>query len=76
MDRQYAYYEVLFDSVSGLSEAAGVSYNGLPVGQVVSLEIDSEDTTKIRVRLQADPARAIHGRWALDVGGPAAAGLG
>jgi phospholipid/cholesterol/gamma-HCH transport system substrate-binding protein len=36
VDRQYAYYDVLFDSVSGLSEAAGVSYNGLPVGQVMS----------------------------------------
>lgn len=59
VDRQYAYYEVLFDSVSGLSEAAGVSYNGLPVGQVVSLAIDREDTTKIRVRLQVDAGTPV-----------------
>ncbi|MEP1933557.1 MAG: MlaD family protein, partial [Roseibium sp.] len=51
---QYAHYEVLFDSVSGLSEAAGVNYNGLPVGQVVSLEIDPQNTSKIRVRIQVD----------------------
>lgn len=59
VDRQYAYYEVLFDSVSGLSEAAGVSYNGLPVGQVASLEIDPEDTTRIRVRLQVDAGTPV-----------------
>ena len=50
VDRQYAYYEVLFDSVSGLSEAAGVDYNGLPVGQVVSLKIDPENPSAGYVR--------------------------
>ena len=59
VDRQYTYYDVLFDSVSGLSEAAGVNYNGLPVGQVVSLEIDPENSTKIRVRLQVDAGTPV-----------------
>ncbi len=52
--RQYAYYDVLFDNVSGLTAAGGVSYNGLPAGQVVSLRLDEEDPSKIRVRLEVD----------------------
>ena len=35
IDRQYAYYDVLFDDVSGLSRAADVRFSGLSVGQVV-----------------------------------------
>lgn len=52
--RQYAYYDVLFDNVSGLSAAGGVSYNGLPVGQVISLNLDDDDPSKVRVRLEVD----------------------
>ena len=51
-DRQYAYYDILFDSVSGLSQAGDVRYNGLPVGQVVGLRLDDEDHTKVRVRIE------------------------
>lgn len=54
VSRQYAYYDVLFDNVSGLSAAGGVSYNGLPVGQVVSLDLDKKDPSKVRVRLEVD----------------------
>ncbi|MEM9552311.1 MAG: MlaD family protein, partial [Pseudomonadota bacterium] len=52
VDRQYAYYNVLFDDVSGLSAAGDVRYNGLAVGQVVGLELDDDDATKVRVRLE------------------------
>lgn len=52
--RQYAYYDVLFDNVSGLSAAGGVNYNGLPVGQVIALNLDTEDPSKVRVRLEVD----------------------
>ncbi len=52
--RQYAYYDVLFDNVSGLSAAGGVSFNGLPVGQVISLNLDDDDPSKVRVRIEVD----------------------
>ena len=52
--RQYAYYDVLFDNVAGLSAAGGVNYNGLPVGQVISLKLDDDDPSKVRVRLEVD----------------------
>lgn len=54
VSRQYAYYDVLFDNVSGLSAAGGVSFNGLPVGQVISLTLDDDDPSKVRVRLEVD----------------------
>ncbi|CAD0186896.1 virulence factor Mce family protein [Ruegeria sp. THAF57] len=54
VSRQYAYYDVLFDNVSGLSAAGGVSFNGLPVGQVISLDLDEEDPSKVRVRIEID----------------------
>ncbi|MBW4709222.1 MCE family protein [Roseobacter sp. YSTF-M11] len=54
VDRQYAYYDVLFDNVSGLSEAGDVRYNGLPVGQVVDLALDADDPSQVRVRLEVD----------------------
>ncbi|MEM6656454.1 MAG: MlaD family protein [Pseudomonadota bacterium] len=52
--RQYAYYDVLFDNVAGLSAAGGVSFNGLPVGQVISLKLDEDDPSKVRVRIEVD----------------------
>ncbi|WP_171103072.1 MULTISPECIES: MlaD family protein [unclassified Ruegeria] len=52
--RQYAYYDVLFDNVSGLSAAGGVNYNGLPVGQVIALNLDQDDPSKVRVRIEID----------------------
>ena len=52
LDRQYDYYDVLFDNVAGLSQAGEVRFNGLPVGQVVSLEVDPADASKVRVRIE------------------------
>ncbi|MBE1284032.1 MAG: MCE family protein [Rhodobacteraceae bacterium] len=52
VNRQYAYYDVLFDNVAGLATAGDVRFNGLPVGQVVGLDLDEEDPSKVRVRLE------------------------
>lgn len=52
VDRQYTYYDTLFENVAGLSEAGDVRYNGLPVGQVVGLKLDPDDPSKVRVRLE------------------------
>ncbi len=52
IDRQYALYEVLFDSVSGLGMAADVRYNGLSVGKVIGLGLDADDPSKVRVRIE------------------------
>lgn len=52
VDRQYAYFDVLFEDVSGLGNAGDVRYNGLPVGQVVNLQLDELDPSKVRVTLE------------------------
>ena len=56
VDRQYAYYDVLFTDVSGLGEAGDVRYNGLPIGQVVRLSLDPVDPSKVRVRIEVNAA--------------------
>lgn len=52
IDRQYAVYEILFESVSGLGMAGDVRYNGLSVGQVIGLDLDASDPSKVRVRIE------------------------
>jgi len=52
VDRQFAYYDILFPDVTGLSAASDVRYNGLPVGQVVDLALDEEDGEVVRVRIE------------------------
>jgi phospholipid/cholesterol/gamma-HCH transport system substrate-binding protein len=52
IDRQYAWYESLFESVSGLGMAADVRYNGLSVGKVIGLGLDADDPSKVRVRIE------------------------
>lgn len=52
LDRQFAYYDVDFDSVSGLSAASDVRFSGLPVGQVVSVALSPANDGRIRVRVE------------------------
>lgn len=52
VDRQYAYFYIRFDNVTGLAEAGDVRYNGLPVGRVVELELDPDDPGSVRVRVE------------------------
>ncbi|WP_121060872.1 MlaD family protein [Chachezhania antarctica] len=58
-DQQYAYYDVLFESVAGLGTAGDVRYNGLKVGQVVSLNLDDKDPSRVRVRLEVEEKTPI-----------------
>lgn len=52
VDRQYSYYDILFEDVSGLASASDVRYNGLPVGQVVDVNLDEADSSQVRVRIE------------------------
>lgn len=47
------YYTVLFnDAVQGLSVGSAVQYNGIKVGEVVSLTLDQEDMRRVRARIK------------------------
>lgn len=54
LDRQFAYYDVRFPSVSGLSTASDVRFSGLPVGQVVSVGLAPNGDGSILVRVEID----------------------
>lgn len=60
-DRQFDYYDIAFDTVTGLSEAATVRFSGLPVGQVVEVALseDAPGRVLVRVEVRSDtPVRA------------------
>ncbi|MEM7091073.1 MAG: MlaD family protein [Pseudomonadota bacterium] len=62
VDRQYAYYDILFPDVAGLATASDVRYNGLPVGQVVDLDLDKTDPSKVRVRIEVSSDTPVNSK--------------
>ncbi len=56
LDQQFAYYDIRFSSVAGLSEASDVRFAGLPVGQVVDVRLapDRDGTILVRVEVDAE----------------------
>lgn len=61
LDRTYAQYDIRFDSVAGLGLASSVQYNGVDVGKVLSIALDREDPSLVRVRIEiyaSTPVRA------------------
>ena len=59
LDRQYAYYDIDFSTVSGLSDASDVRFAGLPVGQVVSVRLSPQNDGRVRVRVEVDAATPV-----------------
>jgi phospholipid/cholesterol/gamma-HCH transport system substrate-binding protein len=54
-NRQYEVYMLRFEgSVSGLSKAADVLYNGIKVGEVTNLKLDPVDPSNVLVTIQVD----------------------
>ncbi len=54
LDRRYTNYDVRFTSISGLSRASEVRFEGLPVGQVVDVRLHPDMDGTILVRLEVD----------------------
>lgn len=52
IDRTYAQYDILFDTVSGLTQTSVVRYNGVDVGTVLTIALDLEDPALVRVRIE------------------------
>ena len=59
LDRQFAYYDVDFESVSGLSDASDVRFAGLTVGQVVEVRLAPDNTGRVRVRVEVDGSTPV-----------------
>ncbi|MFV0386698.1 MlaD family protein [Paracoccus sp. (in: a-proteobacteria)] len=61
VNRQFDYYDVYFNEVSGLSVSSQVSFAGLGVGKVVDLRLSHDEQGVVRVRLeltQGTPVRS------------------
>ena len=50
-DRQFEVYDIVFqEAVSGLSKGGTVEFNGIKIGDVVSLRLDPEDAHRVIAR--------------------------
>jgi phospholipid/cholesterol/gamma-HCH transport system substrate-binding protein len=52
IDRTYAQYDIVFDTVAGLGQASAVQYNGVDVGKVQNIALDRFDPSLVRVRIE------------------------
>lgn len=52
LDRSIARYDILFESVEGLGRASAVRYNGVDVGEVMSIELDEANPALVRVQIE------------------------
>lgn len=60
IEKQYTFYRINFEgSVTGLSKAGSVRYRGVPVGEVVDIMIDPDNSERIRVTIRVDSATPI-----------------
>ncbi|MDO9525390.1 MAG: MlaD family protein [Gemmobacter sp.] len=54
LDRTYSQYDILFDNVAGLGQASPVRYNGIDVGHVLTIGLDEDDPSLVRVRIEVN----------------------
>ena len=59
LDQKFDYYDARFTSVSGLSRASDVRFSGLPVGQVVSVQLSPEGDGTVVARLEVEGGTPI-----------------
>ncbi len=52
LDRTFAQYDIVFDTVAGLGQASAVRYNGIDVGKVLIIELDRANPALVRVRIE------------------------
>lgn len=58
-DRQFDYYDVYFEEVSGLTTASEVRFAGLPVGQVLGMALADDQSGRVRVRIEVNEGTPI-----------------
>ncbi|MEQ8354987.1 MAG: MlaD family protein [Kiloniellaceae bacterium] len=62
LEEEFAYYDIVFEStVTGLKEGSPVRYSGVRVGEVISVDLDPDRPTAIRVTVEVQkrtPVRA------------------
>ncbi len=60
IERDYSRYDVLFrEPVSGLAPGSSVQYSGIPVGEVETLALDSQDPRQVWARIRVSSAAPV-----------------
>lgn len=59
INKAYAQYDIVFDSVSGLSQDSVVRYNGVDVGTVLTIDLDQQNPSLVRVRIEINAATPV-----------------
>jgi phospholipid/cholesterol/gamma-HCH transport system substrate-binding protein len=59
INRSYAQYDIVFDTVSGLSQDSVVRYNGVDVGTVLAIDLDRDNPQFVRVRIEISAATPV-----------------
>lgn len=61
IDDEFATYDILFDgAISGLGSASVVQYKGVKVGEISTIEIFENDTSKIRVEVRVQAITPVY----------------
>jgi phospholipid/cholesterol/gamma-HCH transport system substrate-binding protein len=60
VNRQFNYYDIVFDNVSGLSRASDVRFNGLSVGQVVTIGLSDTHIGKVSAKIEVAAGTPIN----------------
>ncbi|MFV8824751.1 MlaD family protein [Thauera sp. WH-2] len=59
-DRQFETYDIVFqEAVSGLSKGGTVEFNGIRIGDVVSLRLDPDDARRVIARVRVDATAPV-----------------
>jgi len=59
ISRTFAKYDIVFDTVAGLSETSVVRYNGVDVGTVLAIALDFQNPSLVRVRIEVNAATPV-----------------
>lgn len=59
VDRQFAYYDIYFPEVTGLSVSSDVDYAGLNVGSVIDIKLSDDPNGAVRVRVEVNESTPV-----------------
>ncbi|MFC3570488.1 MlaD family protein [Paracoccus simplex] len=60
INRQFAYYDIYFKEVSGLTVSSEVTFAGLSVGKVVDMQLAGDENGAVRVRVELAEDTPVH----------------
>lgn len=59
VNKTYTQYDILFDQVSGLGQSSPVTFNGVNVGKVLTINLDRANSSRVRVRIEVGASTPI-----------------